>query len=94
MPFYNNATGFGQPTIALAPACVLFVYHSRGGDTSAADGAAVHIGAMCDQIVAVFGLRRSARPRRRIRTVPFGHEWTSIPVFVVAGYQTGRDAGF
>ncbi len=94
MPFYNSATGFGQPTIALAPACVLFVYHSRGGDTSAANAAAVHIGAMCGQIVAVSELRRSARPCRRIHTVPFGHESVSIPMSVVTGYPITLDAGF
>jgi len=85
VPFYNNATGFGQPTIALTPAYQVFVYHSRGGDTSVADAAVAHIGVTCGQIVAVFVLRRSARPCRRIRSVPFGHEWTSVPMFVVTG---------
>jgi len=47
MPFYNDATGFGQPTTAIAPAHVEFVYHSRGGDASAADAAA-YIDVMCD----------------------------------------------
>ena len=88
MPFYNNATGFGQPTTALTPACVMFVYHSRGGDTSAADAAAVHIRVTCGQIVAVIGLRRSTRPCWRIRSVPFEHQRTSVPMFVVTSYLT------
>ena len=94
MPFYNSATGLGQPTIALVTACVVFVYHSRGGDTSAANGAAAHIGARCGQIVAVSESRGSARPFRRIRTVPFGHESVSIPMSVVTGYPIRLDAGF
>ena len=47
MPFYNNATGFGQPTKAFTPACLMFVYHSRGGDTSVADAAVAQIRVTC-----------------------------------------------